>query len=399
MKAKEIVNENRIHEAADESWVQAYQALEANSGEPTPDRPTLFLKQIAMLARDAGFKYSNDIQPLIEPYVQDQRKRFDLTRTIEKMMPAAPSITDMRQYTQQSQAQASQFQQQQSAANLQHELSMQRLIQQNQLEQDEAQAIMSLDVEARQAIRERMQEMELQAKERLAQVEIDIRNSQEPQAEREQALTMARENNAHELAVIQLTAEGEYKKARLEADYQIKIRELENIDNAGERQNRLDVINAEKDKELEIIDRETSSKIRSLQAETDADRARSDTRIREDFMAEFKPIWGRLIDRASDVGRTLSQNIQAVNGALRRLAQPVMPQATDPVSEIRRVMELAGVQQNTGQSPAETAKDWEARMRQKNPGVKIVQAKTPGGPMMAYVGGKMIGTWPARGST
>ena len=42
----------RLKEAVDESWIQAYKALEANGGEPTPGKPTLFVKQMAMLAKD-----------------------------------------------------------------------------------------------------------------------------------------------------------------------------------------------------------------------------------------------------------------------------------------------------------------------------------------------------------
>ena len=42
----------------------------------------------------------------------------------------------------------------------------------------------------------------------------------------------------------------EANKAKLEADYQLHIKQLENIDNAEERKSKLDVINTEKQKEL-----------------------------------------------------------------------------------------------------------------------------------------------------
>ena len=184
---------------------------------------------------------------------------------------------------------------------------------------------------------------ELESKERLAKIEMDIRASKEPEAERAQALEMARMNNAHELEVIRITAEGEYKKAKLEADYQIQLKQLENIDNAEERQNKLDVINANKAKEISIINAETQAKIRGLQAETTAERESSDIRVQEAFMMTFKPIWGNLIQQASQLGRTLSQSISAVTGALGRLSKPVMPQAQKPANEdIERLKQLAG---------------------------------------------------------
>jgi hypothetical protein len=266
-----------------------------------------------------------------------------MAEAIVRMLPSTPTITQMKEYTQQSQAQTTQFQQQQASGALQHDLSMQQLIRQNQLDAADTEAVLAMDVEARQAILAKKREMELEAQERLAKIEMDIRASKEPEAERAQALEMAKMNNAHELQVIQVTAEGEYKKAKLEADYQIQIKQLENIDNAEERQSKLDVINANKAKEIGIINAETSAKIRGLQAQTDASRAESDIRVQEAFMMTFKPIWGGLIQRASELGKTLSQSISAVTGALGRLGKPVMPQAQKPANEdIDRLKQLAG---------------------------------------------------------
>jgi hypothetical protein len=366
MKANEFIKEASqvaISEAVDESWIQAYRALEANGGEPTPEKPTLFLKQIAMLVKDAGIatpggendalqyigkiENTKQVKRYIANYISvsdPKDSRVDqMAEAIVKMLPGTPTITQMKQYTQQSQAQTTQFQQQQASGALQHDLSMQQLIRQNQLDAADAEAMLAMDLEARQAIKERQQQMALEAQERLAKIEMDIRASREPEAERAQALEMAKMNNAHELQVIQITAEGEYKKAKLEADYQIQIKQLENIDNAEERQSKLDVINANKAKEIGIINAETSAKIRGLQAETDASRAESDIRVQEAFMMTFKPIWGSLIQRASELGRTLGQSISAVTGALGRLGKPVMPQAQKPANEdLDRLKQLAG---------------------------------------------------------
>jgi hypothetical protein len=356
MKAKEFIKEaSYVSEAVDESWVQAYQALEANGGEPTPEKPTLFIKQMAMLAKDAGIDQFR-LLDFVKQYFPDDRtmKPNNIARLVQSAMANAPGIDQIRLYTQQQQAQAQQFTQQQSIGALQHDLSVQQLVRQNQLDAADTEAMLAMDLEARQAIKERQQQMALEANERLAKIEMDIRASKEPEAERAQALEIAKMNNAHELQVIQVTAEGEYKKAKLEADYQIKIKELENIDNAGERQNKLDIINANKAKELALIDADTKSKIQKLQAETNAERAQSnirvnelqaesDIRVQEAFMTTFKPIWGSLIQSASQLGRTLGQSISAVTGALNRLSKPVMPQAQKPANEdINRLRQLAG---------------------------------------------------------
>jgi hypothetical protein len=335
------VKEDTLEEAIDESWIQAYKALEANGGEPTPEKPTLFVKQLAMLAKDAGIP-DYQLPTLVQQYLGSRSQNaYDISSLVRAALKQAPSITDMKQYSQQSQAQTQQFTQQQAMGALQHDLSMQDLIRKNKLDQADAEAMLAMDFEARRAIKERQQEMELESKERLAKIEMDIRASREPEAERVQALEMAKMNNAHELEVIRITAEGEYKKAKLEADYQIKIKELENIDNSEERQNKLDVINANKAKELSIINAETQAKIQGLRAETAAERESSDIRVQEAFMMTFKPIWGSLIERASELGRTLGQSISAVTGALGRLSKPVMPQAQKP-DELARIKQLAG---------------------------------------------------------
>lgn len=341
-----------VKEAVDESWVQAYKALDANGGEPTPDKPTLFVKQMAMMAKDmfgdqvSGKSY--EIRGVISQYLPDAtpNDKMRVAQVLNAVMAAvkqAPSIDEIRLYAQQQQAQQTQFQQQQAIGELQHDLTMQQLIRQNDLDKADAEAMLAMDFEARQAIRERSQELAIEAQERLARLEIEIRNSQEPEAERQHALQMAQMNHAHEVEVIKLTAEGEYKKAKLEADYQIKIKELENIDNAEERQSKLDVINANKVKELSIIDAETRAKIQGLRAETNAEREQSDIRVQEAFMMTFKPIWASIIERASQLGRTVGQSISAVTGALNRLSKPTMPQAQRPQGEsIERIVKLAG---------------------------------------------------------
>ena len=251
----------------------------------------------------------------------------DRVREIGTLLQSVPSIGELEQAARNADVTATQQQQSDQLGTLQHNLNVQQLIRQNRLDDADTEAMLQMDVEARQAIKERMQAMELESKERLAKVEIDIRNSKQDDNQREFELEKARAEHSHEVEVIKITAEGEYKKAKLEADYQIKIKELENIDNMGERQNRLDVINTEKQKEIEVINANTSARIKVIQAQTDANRAESDTRIREEFMGEFRPIWGSLIQKASQVGKTVGQNIGAVMGALGKLGKVVMPKA------------------------------------------------------------------------
>lgn len=266
----------------------------------------------------------------------------DRAKNVASLLPQVPSTDEMEKAARDADVTAQQNQQSDQMSALQHNMSVQQLIRQNQLDDADTQAMLQMDVEARQAIKERMQAMELESKERLAKVEIDIRNSKQDDNQREFELEKARAEHSHEVEVIKITAEGEYKKAKLEADYQVKLKELENIDNAGERQNRLDVINTEKQKEIETINAQTNARIKEIQAQTDANRAESDTRIREEFMGEFRPIWGSLIQKASQVGKTVGQNIGAVMGALGKMSKVVMPKAesADPVERIKTLSGL-----------------------------------------------------------
>ncbi len=362
------IRQSELNEAVDESWINAYKALEANGGEPTLDKPRLFIQQMAIIAKDMGIqpKYTTmedeweKVKPftsLLSQYVDPEGQKFvNYGASIWQALRNAPSMTEIKKYAQQSQSQDVAYQQQQQMSALQHDLTIQQLLRKNELEKADSDALVQMDFEARQAIKERQQQLELEAKEKFAQIEIDIRNSREPEEVRKHEFEMAKLNHAHEVQVIRVTAEGEMKKAQLEADYQIKIKQLENIDNQQERQNRLDVINTEKYKELARIDAETSAKVKELQAETNAERertdiavgaererseieiasqqAQSDIRIREEFMNEFKPIWANLIQRASEAGRTIGQNINAMMAALSRMGKPTMPQA-NKINELK----------------------------------------------------------------
>jgi len=331
--------------------------FDRNTGKPIRDRSkdiTPFVRAFKNL--DSGAEPKSDIEWAVKlvmdgASIESPNLTYKLEddygvprghgKSVYDLMRQTPSIEELEKAARDKEVTAQQQQQSDQLSALQHNMTVQQLIRQNQLADADAEAMLKMDVEARQAIRERMQAMELESKERLAKVEIDIRNSKEPEAERAQALEMAKQTHVHELEVIKVTAEGEYKKAKLEADYQIKIKELENIDNAGERQNRLDVINTEKQKELAIIDKETSAAIAKMQAGADINRQESDTRIREEFMMTFKPVWGNLLDKASQVGKTVGQNISAVMGALGRLARPIMPKAEskDSISYFRNLVD------------------------------------------------------------
>jgi hypothetical protein len=261
-------------------------------------------------------------------------------------------------------------------ANLQHELNIQQLIQQSQLDKVDTQAMLQMDVAARQAIKQRLQDMQLEAKERLAKIEIDISNSKENDKQREFELEKAKINHTREIEVLRLTAEGEYKKAKLEADYQLHIKQLENIDNAEERKSKLDVINTEKQKELATINAQTNAKIAELSAETDAKRAESDIRIHEEFMQAFKPIWANIVDNASKVGKTISQNISAVMGALGRLSKPIMPKSQQPKESIAYfrdlIAEMDAPQDATASGDKELSKEeWYSKFK-NDPAIKIV---------------------------
>jgi hypothetical protein len=323
----EKIGESVINEADGAAWIRAFKKIDSGA-EPSSDiewAVKLKLDGVAATINSDDWwkqlsRYGFDVSNKLSKDIVRGQNIFRLTKN-------GPSIEDIEKMSSDREQQATQQAQSQELSALQHQLSLDQLINKHDLDKSDADALQSMDIEARQAIRERIQEMELQAKERLAKLEIDIRNSKEPEAERQQALTMAQMNHKHEIEVIKVTAEGEYKKAKLEADYQIKIKELELIDNQQERQNRLDVINAEKAKQISVINAETDAKIKEMQAEVDAEQQRSDIRVREEFMQEFKPIWASLIQKASETGKTLSQNISAVLGALTRLGGGGKPAA------------------------------------------------------------------------
>lgn len=297
---------------------------------------------------------------------------------VNQLLRTAPSITDMEKMIRDREVTGSQQSQSDVVANLQHELNIQQLIQQSQLDKVDTQAMLQMDVAARQAIRQKQQDMQLEAKERLAQIEIDIRKSKEGEQQREFELEKARENHKREVEVIRLTAEGEYKKAKLEADYQLHVKQLENIDNAEERKSKLDVINTEKQKELATIDAQTNAKITELSAETDAKRAESDIRIHEEFMMSFKDVWSNLLDKASGVGKTIGQNISSVMSALGKLGKPVMPKSQQPVESIAYFRNLISEMEKPVEPAVEPSNDtalskeeWDAKFK-NNPEVKIV---------------------------
>jgi hypothetical protein len=295
---------------------------------------------------------------------------------VNQLLRTAPSISDLEKLIRDREVTGSQQSQSDVVANLQHELNIQQLIQQSQLDKVDIQAMLQMDVAARQAIRQKQQDMQLEAKERLAQIEIDIRKSKEGEQQREFELEKAKTNHAREIEVIRLTAEGEYKKAKLEADYQLHIKQLENIDNAEERKSKLDVINTEKQKELATIDAQTNAKVTELSAETDAKRAESDIRIHEEFMMKFKDAWGNMITKASETGKTLGQNISAVIGALGRLSKPVMPKSQQPAESIAYFRDLIAEMDSPLDTPVSGDKEmsreeWDAKFK-NNPEVKIV---------------------------
>jgi hypothetical protein len=93
-------------------------------------------------------------------------------------------------------------------------------------------------------------------------------------------------------------------------------------------------------------------------------------------MQTFKPIWGKLVDRASDLGKTLGQNISAVMGALGRLSKPVMPKSQQPVESIAYFRDLVSEMDTPQDSPASGDKEmskeeWDSKFK-NNPEVKII---------------------------
>jgi hypothetical protein len=336
-------NESVVNEAA-EDWLPAYNALVKNNGEPVQGSGLTWKKVVALAAKDNGIN-GQDLREFILPYTQNPSKAkfsnseegLQLDRDVQaiwKLMQQAPTMDDMRNAIKQQAAGVHQqnltnIQNQLDLENapLQHEMSVQALLNKAELDQADQKELLDLDMEARLAIIKIKQDLELDAKERLTQIEREIKDREEREDVRKHELELAQAGYNHELAVINATAEGEYKKAKLEADYQIQIKQLDNIDNAGERQNRLDQINTEKAKQLAVINAETKARVEVLQKEVDVEKQQNDARIEQAYMMAFMPIWSSLLDKASNLGKTVGQNISAVMGALGRLSKPVMPTA------------------------------------------------------------------------
>jgi hypothetical protein len=333
-------NSNAVMKEGAEDWLPAYNALVKNNGEPSiagaSGTGLNWKKAMALVARETN-QNSQTLLKFVSDYVANvvgSEQKLSLANEILALMRQAPSMDDMRNAVKQQATNAHQqnltnIQQQLDLENapLQHELSVQALINKAELDRADQKELLDLDMEARLAIIKMKQELELDAKERLVSIEREIKDREEREDVRKHELAMAQAGYKHEIDVISTTAEGEYKKAKLEADYQIQIKQLDNIDNAGERQNRLDQINTEKAKQLAIIDSETKARISIMQKEVDVEQQSSDIKIEHAFMMTFKDVWGNILNKASETGKTLGQNISAVMGALGRLAKPVMPTA------------------------------------------------------------------------
>lgn len=358
-EAAQSQSNSKIDTAA---WVRAFKRVEQLGVQPSSDY------EWAIKFKLAGIEPEQVMNNATSEKYRRLGYRAD-PANVNRLLSIAPSITDLEKLSLDKV-------QGDAVANLQHDLNIQQLIQQSELDKVDTQALLQMDLAARQAIKQRQQEMELEAKERLAKIEIDIRQSKENDKQREFELEKAKTNHDREVEVIRLTAEGEYKKAKLEADYQLHIKNLENIDNAQERKSKLDVINAEKQKELDTINAQTNAKISELSAETDAKREESDIRIHEAFMMGFKDVWTKLLDKASDTGKTLGQNISAVIGLLGRLSKPVMPKSQQPVESIAYFRNLVAEMDTPVDAPVSkdvelSKKDWDAKFK-NDPEIKIV---------------------------
>jgi hypothetical protein len=341
-------NGNMVMKEDAEDWLVPYNALLKNNGEP--NRVAIqtaglnWKKSMALAAKEAGLLGVQELLNFVADYTGDNREgmygyntvlsdtRTKFANEISRLIPQTPTMAEMRKAVQQQTSNAHQqiintINQQLDLENapLQHELSVQALLNKAELDKADQKALLELEMNARLAILKIKQDLELDAKERLTQIEREIEDRNERKEVRAHELELAQAGYKHEINVISITAEGEYKKAKLEADYQIQIKQLDNIDNAGERQNRLDQINAEKAKQLALIDSETKAKINIMQKEVDVEQQQSDIKIEHAYMMTFKDIWGNLLQKASETGKTLSQNISAVMGVLGRLAKPIMP--------------------------------------------------------------------------
>jgi hypothetical protein len=338
-------NESVVNEAA-QDWLPAYNGLVKGDGEPARGGNSQNLnwkKSMALVAKDTGITDWNQLANFVQQYASGghnnaNRENYDrwqqLTNEIASLMKQAPTMDEMRAAVKQQdddkhQQNLTAIQQQLDLENapLQHELSVQALLNKAELDKADQKELLELDMEARLAIIKIKQDLELDAKERLTQIEREIEDRKEREDIRKHELEMAQAGYKHELAVINATAEGEYKKAKLEADYQIQIKQLDNIDNASERQNRLDQINTEKAKQLAVIDAETKSRVEVMQKEVDVERQQSDIKIEQAFMMTFNPIWGAALTAAHAAGSTWKAGINNLNKALAMLSKPIMPTA------------------------------------------------------------------------
>jgi hypothetical protein len=340
-------NNNMVMKEAAEDWLPAYNALVKNNGTPSysdPRRADLnWKKSMSLAAKEIGLTGGQDLLDFVVDHTKsvngsyssekDQAQR-KLTNEISRLIAQAPTMDDMRNVIKQQAAGVHQqnltnIQNQLDLENapLQHEMSVQALINKAELDQADQKELLELDMEARLAIIKIKQDLELDAKERLTQIEREIEDRKEREDIRKHELELAQAGYKHEISVINATAEGEYRKAKLEADYQIHIKQLDNIDNAGERQNRLDQINTEKAKQLAVIDAETKARVEVLQKEVDVERQQSDIKIEQAFMMTLMPIWGAALTAAHAAGATWKAGINKLNKALAMLSKPVMPTA------------------------------------------------------------------------
>ena len=327
-----------------ESWVEAYNTLVANGNNPDNSDPITYIQQLALKIKNSNMLnnhgFGSSVNHEIDQIADMYRLPFTQRTALRTAVKGAPTISRIKQharqsqtgdvqYAQQSQSQAAQFAQQQEMSALQHQLTAQQLVQQAELDTADQKVLLSMDMDARHAIVAMKQDQMLEAKERLHKLQMDIDARSEREDIRDHELALAQAGYDNEINVINASAEGEYKKAKLEADYQIKVKELEHIENTAERKGRLDVLNTQKAKELAVIDAETNSKIKGLSAETDAESAQSNIRIRELFMKTFAPIWAVSVTAAQVAGESWQAGIANIKQALASLGKVVMPKAIE----------------------------------------------------------------------
>ena len=404
-------NGNMVMKEAAEDWLPAYNALIKNNGEPSRGSGLTWQKVVALSAKDNGISGQN-LREFTLPYTQnpDQARMinseegFKLNRDVQaiwNLMQQAPTMDDMRaavkqQAAGQHQQNLTNIQNQLDLENapLQHEMSVQALINKAELDQADQKALLELDMEARLAIIKIKQDLELDAKERLIALEREIKDREEREDIRKHELEMAQAGYNHQIAVINVTAEGEYKKAKLTLDYQVHIKQLDNIDNASERQNRLDVLNTEKEKDLAVIDAQTKAKVEVLQKEVDVERQQSDIKIEQAFMMTLMPIWGVAVTAAHAAGSTWKAGINNLNKALSMLSKPIMPK---PQKEAIDYTNLPGAFRPTpgAGSPFKampmpmSLEDWKKEILAKYPAATFATERRPNGSTLAgeFAGG------------